>query len=30
MFSVAMEMQKWVPFALFESYKIFRSVINEQ
>jgi len=28
-FNVAMEMQKWVPFALLESYKILHSVFNE-
>jgi hypothetical protein len=26
--SVAMEMQQWLPFAVLESYKIFRTVMN--
>jgi len=26
--SVAMETQKWVPFALLSSYEIFRTVVN--
>ena len=27
-FSVAMEKQQWVPFALLSSYKIFRTALN--
>jgi len=26
-FSVAMQMQKWVPFALLSSYEIFRTAV---
>jgi len=26
--SVATEMQQWLPFAVLESYKIFRTVVN--
>jgi hypothetical protein len=26
--SVAMEMQQWLPFAVLQSYKIFRTVVN--
>jgi hypothetical protein len=29
-FSVAMEIQQWVPFALLSSYKIFRPVVNNR
>jgi hypothetical protein len=28
MFSVAMEMQQWVPFALLSRYKIFCTAVN--
>jgi hypothetical protein len=28
LFSVAVGMQQWVPFALLSSYKIFHTVVN--